>query len=132
VDRPLRHGAYYNDAAAKIQFIPEIRARALRSRGLIDGAEPRSYRRARLLAMNAKILFKTIFFLLMLLLLVMMGIYNKGSVSFSLPPILPKSISQPAAIMYFAFFALGFISSTILSAGGKGGGGGSKPSKPSK
>jgi hypothetical protein len=83
--------------------------------------------------MNAKLFFKTIFFLLMLLLLVMMGIYNRGSVSFSLPPILPKAISQPAAIMYFAFFALGFITSTVLSAGGKGGGaGGSKPAKPSR
>jgi uncharacterized integral membrane protein len=83
--------------------------------------------------MNAKLLFKTLFFLLMLLLLVMMGIYNKGSVSFALPPFLQKPISQPAAIMYFAFFAAGFITSTVLSAGGKGGSGGSsRPAKPSK
>jgi hypothetical protein len=81
--------------------------------------------------MNAKLLFKTIFTLLMLLLLVMMGIYNKGAISFALPPILPKAVSQPAAIMYFAFFALGFITSTVLSAGSKGGGA-SKPSKPAK
>lgn len=81
--------------------------------------------------MNAKLLFKTLFTMLMLLLLVMMGIHNKGAVQFSLPPILPKAISQPAGIMFFAFFALGFVTSTILKVGSKGSGA-SKPSKPSK
>ncbi len=88
--------------------------------------------------MNAKLLFKTIFLMVILLLLVMMGIYNKGSVSFHLPPIIPKSINQPAGLMYFAFFAIGCITGTVMTAGGGGGkgkssgGGSSKPSKPSK
>lgn len=87
--------------------------------------------------MNAKLLFKTIFLMVFLLLFVMIGFYNRNSVSFVLPPILPKAISQPAGFMYFAFFAVGVIVGTILTAGGgggksSGGGGSSKPSKPSK
>lgn len=77
--------------------------------------------------MNAKLLFKTIFLIIVVLLLVLMGMNNRGIISFSLPPILPKDISQPAAIMYAAFFAIGFLSGTILTAGsGKSGGGKSK------
>jgi uncharacterized integral membrane protein len=68
--------------------------------------------------MNAKLLFKTIFLIIMLLLLVMIGLKNQGSVSFSLPPILPRPVKQPAAIMYFAFFAIGVLTGTVLTAGG--------------
>ena len=85
--------------------------------------------------MNAKLLFKTVFLMVMLLLLVLMGLNNRGSVSFALPPIQPTAVSQPAAIMYFAFFAAGVITGTVLKAGGgkgKEGGGSSKPSKPAK
>ena len=57
--------------------------------------------------MNAKLLLKTIFMILILLLLVIMGMNNRQSVELSLPPILPKKQSQPAAIMYFAFFGIG-------------------------
>ena len=80
--------------------------------------------------MNAKLIFKTIFLIAILLLLVLMGMYNRGEVSFSLPPLLPKAVRQPAAIMYFAFFALGVLSGTILTAGGgKKGGNGSSGGK---
>lgn len=90
--------------------------------------------------MNAKLLFKTIFLMVILLLLVMMGIYNKSNVSFSLPPILPRALTQPAGIMYIAFFAIGFLAGTIMTAGsggsgkssGSSGSGASKPSKSSK
>lgn len=76
--------------------------------------------------MNAKLLFKTLFLIAVLLLLVLMGMGNRGNVSFTLPPLIRQSISSPAAIMYFAFFAIGVITGTILTAGrGKGGGGGS-------
>ena len=81
--------------------------------------------------MNAKLLFKTVFLMILLLVLVLIGLHNKETVSFVLPPLLPKAVKEPAAIMYFAFFAVGVITGTILSAGG-----GSKPSpaagKPSK
>lgn len=81
--------------------------------------------------MNTKLLLKTIFLVAVLLLLVLMGMNNLKAVPFSLPPLIPKAITQPAALMYFAFFAVGLITGTVLTAGGgkKGGGGGaSKPS----
>jgi uncharacterized integral membrane protein len=72
--------------------------------------------------MNAKLLLKTVFLIVILLLLVLMGMSNRGSVSFALPPILANAITQPAAIMYFAFFAVGVLTGTVLTAGmGKGG-----------
>jgi hypothetical protein len=37
---------------------------------------------------------------------------------------LPREQTQPAAIMYFAFFGVGFLSGTLLMAGGKKGGSG--------
>ena len=83
--------------------------------------------------MNAKLLFKTIFLMIVLLLLVMMGMNNQTPVSFSLPPILPKKVSQPAAIMYFAFFAIGVLTGTVLTAGRSGKApGGAMPTKPSR
>jgi len=79
--------------------------------------------------MNAKLLFKTIFLIAILSLLVLMGMNNRQSVDFALPPILPQKQTQPAAIMYFSFFAIGVLTGTILTAGaggGKKGGGGGK------
>jgi uncharacterized integral membrane protein len=76
--------------------------------------------------MNARLLLKTVFMILVLLLLVLMGMHNRGTINFILPPLLTTSISQPAAIMYFGFFAIGFLTGTVLTAGGggrKGGGG---------
>ena len=66
--------------------------------------------------MNAKLLLKTLFLILILLLLVLMGMYNRSPVEFTLPPILSKVIHQPAALMYFAFFAVGVLTGTILTA----------------
>jgi uncharacterized integral membrane protein len=74
--------------------------------------------------MNAKLLFKTVFLIVIALLLVLMGMHNKAFVSLSLPPLLPHDLSQPAAIMYIGFFGVGFLSGTILTAGGRKGGGG--------
>ena len=80
--------------------------------------------------MNIKLLLKTIFLVLILLLLVIMGMNNRQPVSLSLPPLLSKVQKMPAAMMYFAFFAVGVLSGTILTAGKKGGGSGrSKTSK---
>ena len=74
--------------------------------------------------MNAKLLFKTIFLIAILLLLVLMGMHNRETISFTLPPLMKQTISQPAAIMYFGFFAVGVLTGTVLTAGGKRGGGG--------
>jgi uncharacterized integral membrane protein len=78
--------------------------------------------------MNSKLIFKTIFLIIVALLLVLMGLNNQGSVSLSLPPLLPKTLSQPAAIMYIGFFGIGLLSGTVLTAGGRSGGGKSKTS----
>jgi uncharacterized integral membrane protein len=82
-------------------------------------------------AMNPKLLFKAIFLLIVLLLLVLMGMNNADTVTFRLPPLIAK-FTLKSAIMYFAFFAVGFLTATVLMAGGKKGGSNSKPAKPSK
>jgi uncharacterized integral membrane protein len=79
--------------------------------------------------MNAKLLLKTIFFILILLLLVLMGMHNRGAVDFTLPPLLDSVIKQPAALMYFAFFAVGVLTGTIMTAGTGKKGGGAKSAK---
>lgn len=77
--------------------------------------------------MNSKLLFKTLFLILVLLLLVLMGMNNRQDITFTLPPLLKGKFVQPAAIMYFAFFAVGVLCGTVLTAGGKKGA--AKPSK---
>ena len=79
--------------------------------------------------MNLKVLLKTVFVVAILLLLVIMGMNNRQSVGLSLPPILSKSLRLPAAIMYFAFFAVGVLSGTVLTAGKRGSAGKSKAQK---
>ena len=80
--------------------------------------------------MNAKLILKTLFLIIILLVLVIMGMNNTARVAFTLPPILPKTVNSPAAYMYFAFFAIGVLTGTILTAGG--GKKGSSVSKSSK
>lgn len=79
--------------------------------------------------LNSKLLFKTVFMIVLLLLLVLIGMNNKETVGFLLPPVLSKAVKLPAALMYFAFFAVGLLAGTLLTAGGKHGG--SKSSKGS-
>ena len=67
--------------------------------------------------MNAKLLLKTLFFIVILLLLVLMGMHNQSSAQFTLPPIMHRIIQQPAALMYFAFFAIGVLTGTVMTAG---------------
>jgi hypothetical protein len=85
--------------------------------------------------MSAKLLFKSVFVMLMLLLLVLMGLNNRGTVSFTLPPLIAREIKTQAAIMYITIFACGFLTGTIVTAtggGGKKGGSSSKPAKSDK
>jgi hypothetical protein len=79
--------------------------------------------------MDSKLLFKTLFLMVVLLLLVLMGLHNREIISFTLPPLLQQKVKQPAAIMFFAFFAVGVLTGTVLTAGSKKGG--SKGGKPS-
>jgi uncharacterized integral membrane protein len=84
--------------------------------------------------MNAKAFFKTVFLLAVLLLLVLIGLNNQQKVRFALPPILTHPVSLPAAVMFFAFFAVGWLTGTVLNSkagggSGKKSGGESKPAK---
>jgi uncharacterized integral membrane protein len=81
--------------------------------------------------MNAKLLVKTAFLMLMLLLLVVMGMNNRRQIDFSLPPLLSKPVKLPAAIMYFSFFAAGVVTGTVLT-GGRGKKAGSSGARPAK
>jgi uncharacterized membrane protein YfcA len=75
-------------------------------------------------AMNFKLIFKTLLIIALLALLVIMGMNNRQPATLNMPPILPKTQRQPAALMFFAFFGIGFLSGTLLMAGGRRGGGG--------
>ena len=81
--------------------------------------------------MNAKLLLKTLFIILIALLLVLMGMHNRSNVDFTLPPLIAGSIKQPAALMYLAFFAIGVLTGTIMTAG-KGKKAGGKSGKADK
>jgi uncharacterized membrane protein YciS (DUF1049 family) len=82
--------------------------------------------------MNFKLIFKSLLIIAVLALLVIMGMNNRKTVELSMPYILPHTQSQPAALMYFGFFALGFLIGAVLMAGGGGKKGGSSASKPGK
>jgi uncharacterized integral membrane protein len=72
--------------------------------------------------MNPKLFLKTLFLIAILSLLVLMGMNNRQTVELSLPPLVPKTQRLPAALMYFGFFAVGVLTGTVLTAGGKKGG----------
>ena len=61
------------------------------------------------------------------LLLVLMGVHNRNMVDFNLPPLVNAVVQQPAALMYFGFFAVGVLTGTVLTFGVK-----SKPKMPEK
>ena len=67
--------------------------------------------------MNPKLLLKTVFLIAILMLLVIMGMNNRQTVSLAMPPLFHTQ-RAPAALMYFGFFALGVLSGTVLTAGG--------------
>ena len=71
--------------------------------------------------MNFKLIFKALFVVAMLSLLVIMGLHNKSIVELSMPELNLKPQKLPSALMYFGFFGLGFLSGAILMAGGGGG-----------
>jgi uncharacterized membrane protein YfcA len=79
-----------------------------------------------------KMFLKAVFAMAVLALLVLMVLHNREKVTFELPPVLPKAITQPAAMMYFAFFAVGFITGSVFSSGSKKEGSAGAPAKPSK
>ena len=77
--------------------------------------------------MNLTMLIKMVFVTAVFLLLVLMGVHNRALVDFNLPPLLSPVLQKPAALMYFAFFAVGLITGAVLSAGRS-----KSPQKPDK
>jgi preprotein translocase subunit SecG len=80
--------------------------------------------------MNAKTFFRTLGFLLILLLVILITTENTDQIKFHFSLLLPKPVQASAAFIYFAMFAVGVIGGTLLHGGGSGGGGG--PSKGKK
>jgi uncharacterized integral membrane protein len=68
--------------------------------------------------MKLMLLIKTGFVMGIFLLLVLMGVHNRNQVDFSCPPLIANVVQQPAALMYFAFFAVGVITGTVITFGG--------------
>jgi uncharacterized integral membrane protein len=80
--------------------------------------------------MNFKLIFKALFIIAVLSLLVLMGMHNRENVRLSMPDISRHDLSLPAALMYFAFFGIGFLAGAVLmSGGGRKGGGSSRSNK---
>ncbi|HEV7927948.1 MAG TPA: hypothetical protein VGR14_21540 [Verrucomicrobiae bacterium] len=77
--------------------------------------------------MNFKLIFKALLIIAVLALLVIMGMHNRDTVTLTMPNILPHPQSLPAAMMYFAFFGLGFVVGAVMMSGG-----GKKSSSSSK
>ena len=71
--------------------------------------------------MSLKMLFRAIIFLLILFVVLYVGMNNTGSILFSFPLAFQKDIHAPAALIYFAIFAVGVVAGTMLSFGGGSG-----------
>jgi branched-subunit amino acid transport protein len=61
------------------------------------------------------------------LVLVLIGLNNSAPIDFKLPPVLAGVVTQPAALMYFGFFAVGVVTGAILCIPGKPRGKSGKP-----
>lgn len=79
--------------------------------------------------MNFKLLLRTILFLAILFLMLYVGMTNTDSIKFNFPLAFDKPITQPAALVYFAVFAVGVVGGTLFNVGGGKSGGGSRSSK---
>lgn len=72
--------------------------------------------------MTPKKLFRAFVFLAMLFVVLYVGMMNTHRVDFAFPLLLEKKVTQPAALLFFAVFAIGVVAGMAL-----GGGGDSKP-----
>ena len=71
--------------------------------------------------MNFKLIVKTLCIIAILSLLVFMGLTNPNTIELHLPKVKPEwptVVKQPAALMYFGFFGIGFLAGTIVMSGG--------------
>jgi len=80
--------------------------------------------------MNAMMFLKMLFVTAIFLILVLLGLNNRTPVDFNLSPILTEVVNQPAALMYFGFFAVGLLTGAVLSMGNTSRKNTAKPGKP--
>jgi uncharacterized membrane protein YciS (DUF1049 family) len=64
--------------------------------------------------MKAIMFLKLLVITAIVLVLVMIGLNNPAPVDFKLPLVLTDVVTQPAALMYFGFFAAGLVTGAIL------------------
>jgi hypothetical protein len=72
------------------------------------------------LSMNAKLFLRAFVILLLLFVVLYIGMENRHRIDFYFPILLEKKVTQPAALLYFAMFAIGLIAGMVLNAGGGG------------
>ncbi len=72
--------------------------------------------------MSPAVLFRTIFFLLILFVVIYIGTENTQTIDFHFSLLLDKPARTSAALVYFAVFSVGVIAGTLFNAGaGKSG-----------
>ncbi|MEY4386904.1 MAG: hypothetical protein RLY20_2187 [Verrucomicrobiota bacterium] len=74
----------------------------------------------------ARLIFKSVFIIALLLVLVIISMNNKQTVELDMQPLVKAVQKQPAAIIYFGFFSVGFLAGAVLMSGRRGGGGKAK------
>ena len=79
--------------------------------------------------MNAKTFFRTLGFLLILLLVILISKENTQSAEFRFSLLLDKPVHAAATFVYFAMFAIGVVGGTLLNGGGSVGGAGASKGK---
>ena len=67
--------------------------------------------------MNAKMFARAFVFLTLLFAVLYTGMSNPQRVDFHFPLLLERKVSQPAAILFFAMFAVGVFAGMLLNAG---------------
>jgi uncharacterized membrane protein YciS (DUF1049 family) len=78
--------------------------------------------------MKAMMFLKLLIVTAIFFLLVLIGLNNRSPVDFKLSPVVAEVVRQPAALMYFGFFAVGLITGAVLCIpGGKPSGKSGKP-----
>ena len=71
-------------------------------------------------SMNFKVLLRSIFFLIILFVMLYVGMNNTKSIEFSFPLAREQPIHGPAGLIYFAVFAIGVLGGKVLTAGSGG------------